>query len=503
MRKDAEAAGKPALFAGAQGFCAAILPQLIPCCFVLTWPSDPDREERCALSVVDCDSPQLGSTMSLYGTRAGGRHRRDGEREQRSGRASPSPQTALLSGYISRSLVPPVADHHSKCLGNTIYVYDLSSKEGHRSGPRLGERVTLIVDNTRFVVDPSIFTAQPNTMLGRMFGSGRENNFTRPNEKGEFEVADGISSTIFRAILDYYKSGIIRCPDGVSIPELREACDYLCISFSYSTIKCRDLSALMHELSNDGARRQFECYLEEMVLPLMVASAQSGERECHVVVLTDDDVVDWDEEYPPQMGEEYSQIIYSTKLYRFFKYIENRDVAKSVLKERGLKKIRLGIEGYPTYKEKVKRRPGGRPEVIYNYVQRPFIRMSWEKEEGKSRHVDFQCVKSKSITNLAAAAADIPQDQLVVMQPPGPQVDELDTLPQPPTINEPYQLPAVQPGPDNNASPQLAQGYEGPNQQVQDGSSPAAHNLAHSNQQLQPPATYHYDPDPDTPSPSA
>lgn len=65
--------------------------------------------------------------------------------------------------------------------------------------------------------------------------------------------------------------------------------------------------ALMHELSNDGARRQFECYLEEMVLPLMVASAQSGERECHVVVLTDDDVVDWDEEYPPQMGEEYSQ----------------------------------------------------------------------------------------------------------------------------------------------------------------------------------------------------
>lgn len=41
---------------------------------------------------------------------------------------------------------------------------------------------------------------------------------------------------------DYYKSGIIRCPDGISIPELREACDYLCIAFDYSTIKCRDLS---------------------------------------------------------------------------------------------------------------------------------------------------------------------------------------------------------------------------------------------------------------------
>lgn len=45
-------------------------------------------------------------------------------------------------------------------------------------------------------------------------------------------------------------------------------------------------------------------------------------------------------------------------------------------------------------------------QAIYNYIQRPFIHMSWEKEENKSRHVDFQCVKSKSVTNLAEAAAD-------------------------------------------------------------------------------------------------
>jgi BTB/POZ domain-containing protein 10 len=101
----------------------------------------------------------------------------------------------------------------------------------------------------------------------------------------------------------------------------------------------------MHEISNGGDCRQFEFYLEEMILPLVVASIQSGERECHIVVLPDDDVVDWDEEYSPQMGEQYSQIIYSTKLYRLFKYVENRDVVKSVLKERGLKKITLGIEG--------------------------------------------------------------------------------------------------------------------------------------------------------------
>ena len=41
-----------------------------------------------------------------------------------------------------------------------------NAKEGARN-VRTSERVTLIVDNTRFVVDPSIFTAQPNTMLGR------------------------------------------------------------------------------------------------------------------------------------------------------------------------------------------------------------------------------------------------------------------------------------------------------------------------------------------------
>ena len=78
---------------------------------------------------------------------------------------------ALIGGHIPRSLGPPGADHHLKMLSpgmsDMIYVYDLSSKEGHRSGLRLGERVTLIVDNTRFVVDPAIFTAQPNTMLGR------------------------------------------------------------------------------------------------------------------------------------------------------------------------------------------------------------------------------------------------------------------------------------------------------------------------------------------------
>lgn len=51
---------------------------------------------------------------------------------------------------------------------------------------------------------------------------------------------------------------------------------------------------------------------------------------------------------PPSVtnpGYCFVSVLYSSKLYRFFKYIENRDVAKTVLKERGLKNIRIGIEG--------------------------------------------------------------------------------------------------------------------------------------------------------------
>lgn len=68
--------------------------------------------------------------------------------------------------------------------------------------------------------------------------------------------------------------------------------------------------------------------------------------------------------------------------------------------------------GYPTHKDKVRKRPGSRPEVVYHYVQRPFLHCSWEKAESRSRHVDFQCVKSKSINNLAEAVADEPDLQV-------------------------------------------------------------------------------------------
>eukprot|EP00096_Caligus_rogercresseyi_P009292 TRINITY_DN3130_c0_g1_i1.p1 TRINITY_DN3130_c0_g1~~TRINITY_DN3130_c0_g1_i1.p1 ORF type:complete len:377 (-),score=117.76 TRINITY_DN3130_c0_g1_i1:229-1335(-) len=284
-------------------------------------------------------------------------------------------------------------------------------KNSSSSSPGGGEeRITLVVDETRFVVNPKLISSShPDTMLGRMFSPSSHFDF-RPNSNGEYEVGEGISASVFQSILGYYETGVVHCPIHVSVTELREACDYFLIPFNSSSVRCRDLRGLLHELSNEGAQNRFERFLQEFILPQMVICAMRGDRECHIVILVDEDQIEWDEAFPPPMGEEYTQTIVSTPMYRFFRYVENRDVAKVVLRKRGLKKVKLGIEGHPTHKEKVKRRSKGRADVIYNYVQRPFIHMSWEKEENKSRHVDFQCLKSKSVTNLAEATADPSMD---------------------------------------------------------------------------------------------
>ena len=55
--------------------------------------------------------------------------------------------------------------------------------------------------------------------------------------------------------------------------------------------------------------------VESIVVPVETLSRkkwyqlcfQRGDRECHIVVLSEEDVVEWDEEFPPQMGEEYTQ----------------------------------------------------------------------------------------------------------------------------------------------------------------------------------------------------
>ncbi|TPP61350.1 BTB/POZ domain-containing protein 10 [Fasciola gigantica] len=293
-------------------------------------------------------------------------------------------------------------------------------------------RISLVVDNVRFIVDAQVLQAHPDTMLGRMISS----HFSESNQLVDAVAVPGtstqrpdprphppdilvaqnssISAHLFRAVLDYYLLGHISCPPGVPVQELKETCDYFLIPFNHHTVRCANLRAFLHELSNDGARANFAGFLETHILSLLVKCAKTGERECHVVIVTDDESIVWDPEFPPQMPENelQSHIIYSTHMFRFLKYIENREVAKQVLLERGLKKIRIGIEGYPTRKDRMKFRPGLRPEAIYNYVQCPFLRMSWEEEENKSRHVDFQCVKSKSVSDLTTGLEQAVVDPL-------------------------------------------------------------------------------------------
>ena len=44
----------------------------------------------------------------------------------------------------------------------------------------------------------------------------------------------------------------------------------------------------------------------------------------------------------------------------------------------------------------------GKIQVKYCYVQRPFIEMSWEKEEHRSRHVDFANVSTFHLVQVVS-----------------------------------------------------------------------------------------------------
>lgn len=150
----------------------------------------------------------------------------------------------------NRSSFKPVkkSEKSNKSLNNSLLLNNsasnISSAKFASSGNIANGSITLVVDETRFVVDPEIFKQHSNTMLGRMFNSPLEN---KPNERGEYAVAYGISSHIFKAILEFYKHGIIRCPPSVSVQELKEACDYLLIPFDSNTVRCHDLRGFLNE----------------------------------------------------------------------------------------------------------------------------------------------------------------------------------------------------------------------------------------------------------------
>ena len=248
------------------------------------------------------------------------------------------PACHQLSSQTSDDSDSEVSGHHRDCpqLRAEKRIAKLKRPEGH---------VAIVVGGRRFTIARTMLQQHPDTMLGRMFGSSFDTSLTQSSETGDFPITKEISPATFKAILDFYKHGTIRCPPNVTASELREACSYFLIPFTHQSVKCEDLGKFLHELSSNGAQSQFERFLDETIVPAMARSAQIGDRECHIVVLCDGETVEWDDELPPQLGEQYAQIVHNTALSRFLKYHENRDIAKSILKERGLKKIRIGIEG--------------------------------------------------------------------------------------------------------------------------------------------------------------
>lgn len=134
-----------------------------------------------------------------------------------------------------------------------------------------------------------------------------------------------VSPSPSSSLQDYFKNGVINCPPSVSVAELHEACDYFLIPFDASTIKCHNLrksiqlradliwltlilfvfrlafcsrslvslepfwntGGLLHEISNEGAKEQFEKFLDEQILPEMVKAAKVSSRDAGVCRLTD------------------------------------------------------------------------------------------------------------------------------------------------------------------------------------------------------------------------
>ena len=67
--------------------------------------------------------------------------------------------------------LPLFSDQDINYHKNVFKFINVGNHEVHVENPD-EEKITLVVDGTRFVVTPSLFASKPDTMLGRMFSSG-------------------------------------------------------------------------------------------------------------------------------------------------------------------------------------------------------------------------------------------------------------------------------------------------------------------------------------------
>ena len=72
----------------------------------------------------------------------------------------------------------------SSITKDDFQTHNASPKDGRGEPCKSNEeKITVVVDNTRFVVSRSLFTSKPDTMLGRMFSSGFD---FHPNDRFVF-----------------------------------------------------------------------------------------------------------------------------------------------------------------------------------------------------------------------------------------------------------------------------------------------------------------------------
>ena len=98
---------------------------------------------------------------------------------------------------------------------------------------------------------------------------------------------------------------------------LKQTQTQTCINVRYKLLNCT-INVVTKVIIFSAGMNVCECFYMYLMNVLRYV-LQHGDRECHIVILADEDVVDWDEQYPPQMGDEYAQGKKISVLYPIFK----------------------------------------------------------------------------------------------------------------------------------------------------------------------------------------
>ncbi|KJE88516.1 potassium channel tetramerization domain-containing protein [Capsaspora owczarzaki ATCC 30864] len=167
--------------------------------------------------------------------------------------ASSTKDGSVVSQNPSHHTLPTATDR--KTSGLSLHLPGASAAAGlplpktdNAGTATVASRVVIVVrgHRYRYRVDPAMFQRYPDTMLARMFGSAFD--MCKTNTTGEYEIEQPVSPAIFRAVLDYYATGLIVCPENEHVGDLREACDYFLLPFDMSTVRVQDLGKILKAL---------------------------------------------------------------------------------------------------------------------------------------------------------------------------------------------------------------------------------------------------------------